>query len=164
MSLIPLGVALVLLMIDSAIELALVSSMVGYLHRSGANKYPFALDNGTIVQVNAKPAGLLLNEGHTSNGAAGTALVLICFGGFLVLSMQRQRERKVIPDFPKMATELTNKTTGASSKTFSTFLAIYRLHHTLIPSHARCSHLYLHCHQSNQGPANQHGGCGSIPG
>ena len=69
--------------------------MVSYLHRSGANKYSFDLGDGTLATINAKPAGLLLNEGHTSNGAAGTALVLICFGGFLVLWLQRQRERNV---------------------------------------------------------------------
>lgn len=96
MTLLPLALALIVLMIDSAIELALISSMVGYLHRSGANQYPFDLDNGTSAVINAKPAGLLLNEGHTSNGAAGTALVLICFGGFLVLWRQRRRERMVI--------------------------------------------------------------------
>jgi hypothetical protein len=95
MSLLPLGVALVVLMIDSAIELALISSMVGYLHRSGANRYPFDLPDGTSALINAKPVGLLLNEGHTSNGAAGTALVLVCFGGFLVLFMQRRREQRV---------------------------------------------------------------------
>jgi hypothetical protein len=97
MSLLPLGVALVLLMIDSAIELALISSMVGYLHRSGANHYPFTSDSGSPAFINAKPKGLLLNEGHTSNGASGTALILVCFGGFLVLWHERRRERRVIP-------------------------------------------------------------------
>jgi hypothetical protein len=96
MSLLPLGAALVVLMIDSAIELSFISSMVGYLHRSGANIYPFMLDDGTSAIIAAKPAGLLVNEGHTSNGAAGTALVLICFGGFLALWHQRQRERNVV--------------------------------------------------------------------
>jgi hypothetical protein len=90
-SVLPLAIALVLLTIDSAIELALISSMVGYLHRSGANKYPFDLGNGASALINAKPVGLLLNEGHTSNGAAGTALILICFGGFLVLFTQRRQ-------------------------------------------------------------------------
>jgi len=92
--LLPLAAALLFLMIDSAIELALVSSMVGYLHRSGANQYPF-IDTGTgnVALINAKPKHLLLNEGHTSNGAAGTALVLISFGGFLVLFLQHRRAR-----------------------------------------------------------------------
>ncbi len=82
-------------MIDSAIELALISSMVGYLHRSGANQYPFESDFRTTVLVNAKPASLLLNEGHTSNGAAGTALVGICFGGLLVLWLEGRHQQKV---------------------------------------------------------------------
>ena len=94
--LLPLGGALILLTIDSAIELAFISSMVGYLHRSGANQYPFNSDNGTSALINAKPAHLLLNEGHTSNGAAGTCLILICFGGFLVLWTQRRRDQKVV--------------------------------------------------------------------
>jgi len=98
MSLLPLGVALIVLLIDSAIELAFVSSMVGYLHRSGANQYAFDRvtnnsSGATVGYLNAKPKGLLLNEGHTTNGAAGTALVLICFGGFLTLWYQRRRER-----------------------------------------------------------------------
>jgi len=98
MSWLPLGGALVLLMIDSAIELALISSMVGYLHRSGANEYPFLSDTGPAL-IGPKPKGLLLNEGHTSNGAAGTALILVCFGGFLVLWNERRRERRVNPSF-----------------------------------------------------------------
>ena len=97
MGLLPLAIALIVLMIDSAIELALISSMVGYLHRSGANQYPFLSGDSTdpLIFVNAKPKGLLLNEGHTSNGAAGTALVLISFGGFLMLWHLRRRERMV---------------------------------------------------------------------
>lgn len=95
MSWVPLSGVLVLLMIDSAIQLALISSMVGYLHRSGANQYPFESEDGSVALINAKPKGLLLNEGHTSNGASGTALILVCFGGFLVLWWQRRRERRV---------------------------------------------------------------------
>lgn len=90
-----LAAALGLLLVDSAIELAMISSMVGYLHRSGANRYPFTLDDGSSALINAKPAHLLKNEGHTSNGAAGTALVLICFGGFLTLWIRRLESRKV---------------------------------------------------------------------
>lgn len=93
MGLLPLTGALLLLMLDSAIEMALLSSMVGYLHRSGANKYPFD-HQGTSVTINAKPAGLMVNQGHTSNGAAGTALVGIVFGGFIVLWLQRRRQAK----------------------------------------------------------------------
>jgi hypothetical protein len=154
MSFIALSVALVVLLVDSAIELAFISSMVGYLHRSGANQYPFELDDGTIVLVNAKPAGLLLNEGHTSNGAAGTALVLICFGGFLVLWLQRRRERKVVPAY-QPGKNIPNKAIEPNSKPFWTFLAIHDLHHSVLSPHSRRSGLYLHCHQSNQRTANR---------
>jgi hypothetical protein len=90
----PLIGAMLVLMVDSAIELAMISSMVGYLHRSGANRYPFEYSGGP-ASVPAKPAGLELNQGHTSNGAAGTALVGVCFGGFLILWLERKYARKV---------------------------------------------------------------------
>jgi hypothetical protein len=90
----PLIGAMLVLMVDSAIELAMISSMVGYLHRSGANRYSFEY-NGGMASVPAKPAGLELNQGHTSNGASGTALVGICFGGFLVFWLERRHARKV---------------------------------------------------------------------
>lgn len=97
MGLLPLAIALIVLMLDSAVELALISSMVGYLHRSGANKYPFHSGDGTAT-IQAKPKGLMLNQGHASNGAAGTALVAVSLGGFVVLLLQRRRERKVSSD------------------------------------------------------------------
>jgi len=93
MGLLPLAAALVVLMLDSAIELALISSMVGYLHRSGANKYPFRHGTG-VSTIQAKPKGLMVDQGHTSNGAAGTALVVVSLGGFLVLFLQRRRAKK----------------------------------------------------------------------
>ncbi|KUJ11315.1 uncharacterized protein LY89DRAFT_242384 [Mollisia scopiformis] len=95
-ALLHLFIALLVLMVDSAMELAFISSIVGYLHRSGANQYPFTAADGTTIFMNAKPAHLLVNEGHTSNGAAGTALVGVCFGGFLVLWWMRRRERRNI--------------------------------------------------------------------
>jgi hypothetical protein len=93
MSLLPLAAALALLLVDSAIELALISSMVGYLHRSGANKYPF--QSQVVQTIQAKPAGLMVDQGHTSNGAAGTALIPVCFGGFIVMWLQRRRAQQV---------------------------------------------------------------------
>lgn len=85
MTLLLLGITLVLLMVDSAIELAFISNIVGYLHRSGANQYPFVSDNSTSSIINAKPAGLLLNKGHISNRAAVASLIVVCFSSFLVL-------------------------------------------------------------------------------
>ncbi|KAF4624555.1 hypothetical protein G7Y89_g13614 [Cudoniella acicularis] len=57
-----LRITLILLMIDSAIEVAFISNTVSYLHQSRGNQYPFDLGNGTSAIINAKPARLLLNE------------------------------------------------------------------------------------------------------
>jgi hypothetical protein len=89
-----LAIILSLLTIDSAIEIAFISNTVSYLHRSRGHEYPFDLGNGTSATINAEPARLLLNEGHISNSAAATSLVGTCFGGYLVLWMQRRREQK----------------------------------------------------------------------
>ena len=88
-----LYLALVALVIDSALELATISSMVGYLHHSAANKYPFEY-RGLTYRLCAKPEHLLLDEGHTSNGAAGGGIVL-SIAGILVLYQLRRQQRKV---------------------------------------------------------------------
>lgn len=80
----PLKAALGLLMIVSAIELAFVSSTVAYLHRTGAKTYAVAY-NGETVQVPGIPTNLSVNQGHTSNGAAGTGLIVIVCCGALAL-------------------------------------------------------------------------------
>ncbi|KAL3425505.1 hypothetical protein PVAG01_02296 [Phlyctema vagabunda] len=89
----PLAAALAVLLVDSAIELAFISSMVGYLLRTAKNEYPFEFQGSTAV-IRAEPRSLLVNQGHTSNGAAGTALVIICFGGFVTLFLERRREKQ----------------------------------------------------------------------
>lgn len=85
-----LAIAILVLGLDAAIEMGLLSSMVGYLHRSGGNQYPFRTADGSIALINAKPHHLGTNEGHLSNGAAGTALVLICIAGIGVLFYERR--------------------------------------------------------------------------
>jgi hypothetical protein len=92
-SLLHLAIALVFLTIDSALELSFISATVGYFHRSGANQYPFKGADGSTILINAKPKGFLVNEGHTSNGAAGTALVIVSIGGWIVLWWMRRREK-----------------------------------------------------------------------
>lgn len=86
----PLKVALGLLMIVSAIELAFVSSTVAYLHRTGGETYLVSYDvgngpNGHLVQVPGLPTHLSVNQGHTSNGTAGTGLIVIGWCGMLAL-------------------------------------------------------------------------------
>lgn len=82
-----LKIALVLVMVASAIELGFVSATVGYLAR---------LSNSTIsvwvgswdepfLHIPGLPASLSVNQGHTANAAAGTGLIIISFAGFFAL-------------------------------------------------------------------------------
>lgn len=75
------------LMLDSIIELGFVSSMVGWLHRRAGGSFEIAY-NGSTFSLHGKPENLLVNQGHTSNGAAGTAFVLVGMGGILILWMR----------------------------------------------------------------------------
>jgi hypothetical protein len=85
--------ALALLMIDAIIELSFISSMVAWLHSTAGGEFEvIAPENQTTISfsLHGKPKGLLINQGHTSNGAAGTAFVLVGIGGILVLTLRRR--------------------------------------------------------------------------
>lgn len=81
---IALYVALALLMVVSIIELSFISAMVGWLHGTASGTFGFAFD-GSTYRLNGHPKNMLVDQGHTSNGAAGTAFILVGLGGFLVL-------------------------------------------------------------------------------
>ncbi|KAI1849570.1 hypothetical protein JX265_013576 [Neoarthrinium moseri] len=81
---IALKVALGLLMVISIIELGLVSSTVGWLHQTASKGFIFRY-GGSTHQLGGTPSDFLVNQGHTSNGAAGTAFVLIGIGGVITL-------------------------------------------------------------------------------
>lgn len=83
----PLYVALGLLGIDSIIELSFVSSTVAWLHRRAGGSFDVAY-LGSTYSLHGKPLHVEANHGHTANGAAGTAFVLIFMGGLLVLWMR----------------------------------------------------------------------------
>lgn len=80
--------AIGLLMIDSIIELSFITSMVSWLHRRAGRDFSVQYD-GTTFPLHGKPLHLLVDQGHTSNGAAGTAFVLIGLGGLLALYIRR---------------------------------------------------------------------------
>ena len=84
----PLSLALKIsigfLMVDSIIELSFITSMVAWLHRRAGRDFDVNYNGGTFP-LHGKPVGLLVDQGHTSNGAAGTAFVLIGMGGILAL-------------------------------------------------------------------------------
>jgi hypothetical protein len=91
----PLKAAIGLLMVVSIIELAFVSSMVGWLHLTASKGFNFFY-NGAAYPLAGEPANFLVDQGHTSNGAAGTAFIIIGLGGFLALwirNRSRSRER-----------------------------------------------------------------------
>ena len=89
----PLPVALGVLMIDAVIEVGFIGSMIGFLH-DRAGEFFTIYDNGTgPFDLHGKPENLLVNQGHTSNGAAGTALILVGVLGFLAISYDKRRFR-----------------------------------------------------------------------
>lgn len=86
--------AVSLLMVDSIIEMAFISNMVSWLHRRAGGDFFIDYPKGSVFPLHGKPEGLLVNQGHTSNGAAGTAFVAIGMGGLLILWLRhRQLQR-----------------------------------------------------------------------
>lgn len=83
-----LKAAIALLMIDSIIELSFISSMVSWLHRRAGRDF-FITHSDSTFPLHGKPEFLLVDQGHTSNGAAGTAFVLIGVGGILALYLRK---------------------------------------------------------------------------
>lgn len=92
-----LPLTLALLMIDAIIELSFVSSMVAWLHRTAGGSFTIvapSTSNELSFSLHGKPVGLLVNQGHTSNAAAGTAFVLVGLGGILVLTLRHRAATK----------------------------------------------------------------------
>jgi hypothetical protein len=86
--------AMAFLTADAIIELGYITSMVAYLH-GGAPSGTFIVNTPATLVANAaaaatyeikgKPQHMLVNQGHTSNGAAGSAIVLIGIVGAIAL-------------------------------------------------------------------------------
>lgn len=93
--LLPIGLCLFLLAVDAAITMGLVSNMVSFLHRNGRGPFAVAPADGSPFLLTGKPANLVVNQGHTTNAAGGTALILIGFGGSIALWLERRARKKV---------------------------------------------------------------------
>jgi len=91
-----LYVALAALMVDAVIEVGFIGTTVHYLHLD--RPYDIQGPNGPIILL-GKPANMMVNQGHTSNGAAGTALILVGFLGLIILSTERTIQRSVSKTF-----------------------------------------------------------------
>ncbi len=82
-----LRVAIALLMIDAIIELAFISSTVSWLHLTAGGTFAVNYGGSTFALI-GKPSHLMVDQGHTSNGAAGTAFIVIGLGGIVALWLQ----------------------------------------------------------------------------
>lgn len=85
-----LKLAIAALMVASIIELSFISATVGWLHKTASGTFTILLD-GSSFELRGEPAKLLTDQGHTSNGAAGTAFVLIGLGGIIALWLRGYR-------------------------------------------------------------------------
>lgn len=88
---------LALLTIDSILELSFIVSTVAWDHRD----HPMNVEgpDGTAVILKGKPLHLWTDQGHSSNGAAGTNIVLIGIIGFLLLGLRKRLNRMVSNTF-----------------------------------------------------------------
>ncbi len=86
-----LKAAIGLLMVVSIIELSFISATVAWLHFTASGTFNVNV-GGTTFALAGAPANLLVDQGHTSNGAAGTAFVVIGLGGILALWLQSRSE------------------------------------------------------------------------
>jgi hypothetical protein len=82
-----------LLMIDSITEMGLIVDMVAWLHRTAGAGF-YINYQGSEIFMNGKPLNILLDQGHTSNGAAGCAFVVIGLGGILALSLRHRQLKR----------------------------------------------------------------------
>ncbi|KAH6897301.1 hypothetical protein B0T10DRAFT_182262 [Thelonectria olida] len=76
--------AMALLMSVAIIELSFISYMVAWLHGAASGTFSFNFD-GSTYDIKGEPKNFIVDQGHTSNGAAGTAFVLVGTGGFITL-------------------------------------------------------------------------------
>ncbi|KAH6670905.1 hypothetical protein F5X68DRAFT_194405 [Plectosphaerella plurivora] len=85
-----LYVSIGMLMVVSIIELSFIAATVGFLHDTADGLFAFRY-NGRSALLNGKPENFLVDQGHTANGAAGTAFILVGIGGFLALGLRSRR-------------------------------------------------------------------------
>ncbi|TKA72087.1 hypothetical protein B0A55_08671 [Friedmanniomyces simplex] len=98
---------LALLMLDCALEMALISSTVYWLHHRAGKDFSISYNNSTF-SLHGKPVGLLADQGHTSNGAAGTGFVAVGLGGILAFCLRSRNRRSANPRKQTFATFMYN--------------------------------------------------------
>ncbi|KAK3314961.1 hypothetical protein B0H66DRAFT_328563 [Apodospora peruviana] len=86
-------IAVALVALDGAIGMALVTSMVGFLANRGKGPFEVA-DSPSNFALSGQPANLIVDQGHTTNGTCGTALILVGVGGVLALVLEIKSRKK----------------------------------------------------------------------
>ncbi len=103
-----LYIFIAILMLDCALEMGLLSATVYWLHYRAGKDFIINNPGGGIFSLHGKPAGLLVDQGHTSNGAAGTAFVAVGLIGILAFCLRRRSRRTANTRPHKFATFIYN--------------------------------------------------------
>ena len=158
--LLSLVVLVPILMIDAIIELSFVSAMVGFLHGRGSKPFKITNTEGRTIDISGTPETLLENQGHTSNGAAGTAFILIGIGGLLAIWLQHRRMRSV-SIYSETPRGQTNSSTDWPSTPIGHLHLLGCTQRSQRTPGSRCPYLYFPRHLSERS-IDQHGYCDSI--
>lgn len=84
-----LKVSMGLLMVVSIIELSLISATVGFLSQRAKGTFEIVSGDSTFP-ISGEPSSLIVDQGHTSNGASGTAFIIVGCCGFLALWLRNR--------------------------------------------------------------------------
>ncbi|KAK0356592.1 hypothetical protein LTR91_014496 [Friedmanniomyces endolithicus] len=103
-----LYIFIAILMLDCALEMGLLSATVYWLHYRAGKDFIINNPGGGIFSLHGKPAGLLVDQGHTSNGAAGTAFVAVGLIGIFAFCLRRRARRTANTRPHKFATFMYN--------------------------------------------------------
>jgi hypothetical protein len=87
-----LHVLIGLLLIDTIIEVAFISSTVAWLRSTARHKAIFFVYNGGVHILSGLPRDLITSQQHMSNGAAVTVFAIVGLGGIVSLRL-RNRNR-----------------------------------------------------------------------
>jgi hypothetical protein len=85
--------AMALLLADAATEMGLIVTMVRWLHVRAGKGFEVSYQGESFI-LQGKPLHFLLDQGHTSNGAAGSAVVVVCIGGALALFLRHRQLKR----------------------------------------------------------------------
>ena len=89
-----LYLSLALLIIDNVIEMGFIVGMVAWLHKRAGGDFIINNPAGGQFPLHGKPEGFLVDQGHASNGAAGTAWIVVGLGGIIALTLRNRQVKR----------------------------------------------------------------------